>query len=153
MSAISLIDTTIFMEILRVPEKTNNHAEIYNEFQQKIDEGEDFLLPMTTILETGNHIAQNGDGTQRRKCAERFVEHVQAALAGEAPYAISELPAGDAFRQWLAAYPDSAMRGEGLGDLSIIHEWNRQCALNHGRRVYIWSLDEHLSGHDRAARI
>lgn len=153
MSAICLIDTTIFMEILRVPDKASNHAEIYSEFQRKIDAGEEFLLPMATIMETGNHIAQNGDGTQRRTCAELFVEQVQAALDNEAPYAISELPEGAAFRQWLVAYPDSATRGQGLGDLSIIHEWNRQCALVHGRRVYIWSLDTHLSGYDRPPKI
>ncbi|WP_308255994.1 hypothetical protein [Geminocystis sp. GBBB08] len=47
-------------------------------------------------------------------------------------------------------FPDSAMRGSGLGDLSIIHDWQKLCNINQGRRVYIWSLDEHLYNCDRS---
>ena len=74
MSAVCLIDTTIFAEILNIPGMTSRRDEIFESLQQKIDANESLFLPMATILETGNHIAQNGDGVQRRKCAERFVE-------------------------------------------------------------------------------
>ena len=46
-------------------------------------------------------------------------------------------------------YPDHAMQGAGMGDLSIVKEWERQCDLNRARRVLIWSFDEHLAGYDR----
>lgn len=52
-------------------------------------------------------------------------------------------------QQWLTEFPDFAMRGQGLGDLSIIHDWNRMCALSPAHRVCIWSLDQHLASHDR----
>ncbi|MEA3642246.1 MAG: hypothetical protein VBE63_20230 [Lamprobacter sp.] len=54
---------------------------------------------------------------------------------------------------WLNEFPDHAMSGSGLGDLSIIHDWQRLCAQNRGRRVYIWSLDDHLRAYDRAAEV
>jgi len=42
------------------------------------------------------------------------------------------------------------MNGAGMGDLSIIKEWERQCALNKARRVFIWSLDGNdLCAYDR----
>jgi hypothetical protein len=153
MSAVCLIDTTIFAEILNIPGMTSRRDEIFESLQQKIAANESLFLPMATIFETGNHIAQNGDGTQRRKCAELFVEQVQKALDGTIPFTPLSFPTSEDMQKWLADFPDSAMRKSGIGDLSIIHEWNRQCALNHGRRVYIWSLDEHLSGHDQPARI
>lgn len=40
---------------------------------------------MASILETGNHIAQNGNGSIRRTTALRFTKAVRGAFEGEAP--------------------------------------------------------------------
>ena len=48
----------------------------------------------------------------------------------------------------MADFPDSAMRRISIGDLSIIKAWERTRIQNHGRRVRIWSLDQHLVGYD-----
>ncbi len=148
--SICLLDTSVFVEFLNVPNMNAQHAAIHNELKQKIQDGEFLFLPMATILETGNHIAQNGDGKQRRKVADFFVEQVQLALDGESPFTPIAFPTQDAMREWLAAFPDVAMRGQGLGDLSIVHDWERMCAQHPGHRVYIWSLDHHLASHDRS---
>lgn len=153
MSAVCLIDTSIFAEILDVPAMAHKRDEILEALHQKILAKESLFLPMATILEIGNHIAQNGDGAQRRRCAERFVEQVQKALDGTIPFTPLNFPTRDDMQRWLAGFPDSAMRESGIGDLSIIHDWERQCELHHARRVYIWSLDEHLYAHDRPAKI
>jgi hypothetical protein len=86
MSAICLIDTSIFLEILDVPRKATRHEHVILELQRKMEDGETLFLPMATILETGNHIAQNGDGKQRRACALNFVSQVQDALNGKSPF-------------------------------------------------------------------
>lgn len=91
MGAICLIDTSIFLEILNVPKKANQSESIFQELEEKIKAGESLFLPMATILETGNHIAQNGDGNQRRTCAEKFVNQVTQALEGKSPGSISPL--------------------------------------------------------------
>ena len=70
--SICLLDTSVFVEFLNVPNMNAQHAAIHNELKQKIQDGESLFLPMATILETGNHIAQNGDGKQRRKVAAVF---------------------------------------------------------------------------------
>ncbi len=63
--SICLLDTSVFVEFLNVPKMNAQHASICAELEQKINDGEYLFLPLATILETGNHIAQNGDGTQR----------------------------------------------------------------------------------------
>ena len=48
----------------------------------------------------------------------------------------------------MADFPDSATRRISIGDLSIIKAWERTRIQNRGRRVRIWSLDQHLVGYD-----
>lgn len=44
-----------------------------------------------------------------------------------------------------AEFPDAAMRGEGFGDLSIIHSYNRYKEETPAiGEIRIWSLDKHL---------
>jgi len=153
MKAVCVVDTTVFMEILNVPNKASRRAEIIAQLEEKINSKESLFLPMATVLETGNHIAQNGDGSQRRQCAERFVAQVQLAIDGNSPFTSINFLEADDMRRWLAEFPDWAMQAQGLGDLSIVHDWERLCEQNRGRRVYIWSLDQHLSGYDKPAGV
>ena len=153
MGAICLIDTSIFLEILNVPHKASQSELILQELKEKIKAGESLFLPMATILETGNHIAQNGDGNQRRICAEKFVNQVTQALEGESPFTPISFLKKEDLQGWLKEFPDEAMQGRGLGDLSIIHDWQRICDQNLGRRVYIWSLDKHLKGYERPPKL
>jgi hypothetical protein len=153
MTAICLIDTSIFVEILNVPIKASRHVEIVNILEDKIKAAEFLFLPLATILETGNHIAQNGDGNQRRDCAERFVKEVKKALEGTSPFSPIKFLDLEALQNLLNDFPDSAMAGYGLGDASIIQDWRRLCRQNAGRRVYIWSLDKQLASYDRKPSI
>ena len=75
--SICLLDTSVFVEFLNVPNMNTRHAEICDELKQKIRDGEFLFLPLATILETG---------TQRRKIAVFFVEQVQLALEGKSPF-------------------------------------------------------------------
>ena len=153
MGAICLIDTSSFLEILNVPHKASQSELILQKLEEKIKARESLFLPMATILETGNHIAQNGDGNQRRTCAEKFVNQVTQALEGKSPFTPISFLKKEDLQGWLKEFPDEAMQGRGLGDLSIIHDWQRICDQNLGRRVYIWSLDKHLKGYNRPPKL
>lgn len=153
MSAVCLVDTSVLVELLNVPNKASRHAEILAELRQRVTARESLFLPMATILETGNHIGQNGDGGARRACAQRFVQQVGAALEGHSPFKPIHFLQAEALRAWLNEFPDHAARGSGLGDLSIVYDWQRLCHQNRARRVYIWSLDTHLAAYDRAPEI
>ena len=153
MGAICLIDTSIFLEILNVPHKASQSELIFQELKEKIEARESLFLPMATILETGNHIAQNGNGDQRRICAAKFVNRVTQALEGESPFTPINFLKQEDLQGWLKEFPDEAMQGRGLGDLSIIHDWQKICDQHPSRRVYIWSLDKHLKGYNRPPKL
>jgi hypothetical protein len=152
MSAICLIDTTIFLEILNVPRKAIRHEYVILELQRKWEDGETLFLPMATILETGNHIAQNGDGRQRRACALNFVSQVQDALNGKTPFKPVSFLEKEHLQGWLSEFPDYAVQETSLGDLSIIHDFARFCRQSPRREIYIWSQDCHLSSFRQQAR-
>lgn len=145
---IGIVDTTIFCEILQVPNKAQQPDATLAQLGDYIERGFILLLPMATIIETGNHIAQNGDGRQRRIIANRFVQEVRKAIGGQAPWTVTRPPFDpDDLKRYLDEFPDYAMRGTGLGDLSIIKEFERQCEFHPHGQVFIWSLDQHLRGY------
>lgn len=153
MNAVCLLDTSIFVEILNVPGKAQQHRQTLQQLGERIQARQSLFLPMATIFETGNHIGQIKDGGSRRHCAQLFVEQVAQALQGSSPFKPISFLRADELRDWLAEFPDHAGRSSGLGDLSIIHDWQRLCAQNKGRRVCIWSLDKHLQAYNRAPEL
>ncbi len=121
---------------------------VLDQLAEYMSQGVTLLLPMATILETGNHIGQNGDGRQRREAAERFVEQVQQAIKGRIPLAVPQpLFDPDVLKEYLDQFPDFAMQEIGLGDLTIVKEFEKQCELNRVRRVFIWTTDHHLGNY------
>jgi hypothetical protein len=115
---------------------------------------------MATILETGNHIAQNGDGTMRRKTAIRFVEEVKKAFTGEAPWKPTTFPNTSEILEWIKDFPDLAgknkapnkQEGTSFGDLSIIQEFYKSCNLFTMSEVFIWSLDSDLKNYHQMGK-
>ncbi len=157
--SVCLVDTTILCELLAVPNMHRQHAETLQLLQKKIQAQEHLLLPLTTILETGNHIGQNGDGNQRRQTAQKFAALVRAAIHGQSPFALATpFFTREQLDPWLDQFPDYVMRGDarrkgsGFGDFTIVQLYEEQCRLSPARRVYIWSHDQQLAHHDRAPR-
>ena len=74
MSEIVLIDTSIYLNVLDVPDRNQERATVLDIFKQRVKNGDHFLLPMVSILETGNHIAHLKDGTLSRKFAVTLVD-------------------------------------------------------------------------------
>ena len=153
MSAIILVDTTVFLNVLRVPSKSGSRDAVMTQLGQHIEARNQLLLPMATVLETGNHVAQNGDGNERRRCANEFVDIIRHAARENIPWSLVPLPDEDELSAWLDRFPDSAMAGVGLGDISIIHTFERMCSQFRGWRVTVWSLDSHLQGYDRVPSV
>ena len=145
---ICIVDTSVVCELLDIPMMASAPDDFRSLLHAKMEAGESLLLPMTSVIETGNHIGQNGDGRQRRASAVRFAGFVEKAVAGQLPFAPTPLPDLEDITSLLHEFPDWAATGSGLGDLSIVKTWKHQCSLNPLRRVYIWSLDEHLSSYD-----
>lgn len=158
MSAIVLLDTSVYLNVLDVPGLNQHRTEVLEKFEESINAGDHFLLPLAAVWETGNHIADLGDGRTRRQYAQVLEADVTKAFKGEVPYRATHFPERGEFLRWLGAFPDSVMRsksekkqreGVSLADLSIIKEWERNCDLHPMSRVRVWSLDGDLAGYDR----
>lgn len=158
MGDIVLLDTSVYLNVLDVPGFNQDREGILNEFQACVQNGDYFLLPMATIWETGNHIADLPEGGRRRQFAQKLVDAVRDALHGAAPYRTTYFPDREVFMSWLVDFPDYAQRnktdrkireGVSLSDLSIIKEWEQTRDRHSMSRVLIWSLDEDLAGYDR----
>jgi len=160
MSAVVLIDTSVYLNILNVPDNNQDYEQVDTDFTDMENDGDQFLLPLATIFETGNHIADLDNGRQRRAFAQLLVDDVCNSLTNNAPYTITQIPPTPLFVKWLSEFPNYAMRnkqakkakeeGVSLSDFTIIKEWDVQCAKNPPpRRVRIWSLDSDLSAYDR----
>jgi hypothetical protein len=165
MSSIVLIDTTIFTELLDVPYFNEHREKVLQDYEIYVEFDCTLLLPMATIIETGNHIAQNGDGRKRREIALDFIKQVKATFKGDAPWMPSQFPQIEEILLWIDQFPDLAGQGKigkrknkerpegtSFGDLSIIQEYEKACARSPMKEVFIWSLDSDLKMYYRPAK-
>lgn len=153
MSAIVIVDTSVLLNILDVPGRNQHREEVLAELGKLIEAGDHLFIPMAAVVEVGNHIAQLGNGAQRRAAAERFVGEVRKALADQAPWKPINFPSNEAVLGWLKGFPDAAMQGLGMGDFSIKKEWEDLCAKYKLSRVRVWALDGDLVGLDRVVAV
>ena len=112
MSEIVLLDTSVYLNVLDVPGWNQDRADVLDEFAIRVNNEDIFLLPMATIWETGNHIADLPTGGRRRQFAVILVDDVTKALNGEAPYRPTHFPDREEFIGWLREFPDYAKRNK-----------------------------------------
>lgn len=91
---ILIIDTSVLCCWLQVPGKDEagplddrwNHNRISDLLDQESAMGSTFVLPIATLIETGNHIAQAAD-VNRFKRASQLAEHLRSATDEKSPWA------------------------------------------------------------------
>lgn len=154
MGAVCIIDTSVFLNLLNVPGRNQDKTSVSQAFLDFAELEVTFILPMATIIETGNHIAQNGNGSIRRQTAIRFCDAARGAFEGKAPYQMSEFPNTTEILEWLDRFPAAAgqnksptktSEGTSFGDLSIIAEYEKCVSRFPMTEVFIWSLDSDLN--------
>ena len=145
---VRFIDTSIIMNLLEIPHMCADAEKIRAEFKTAVENGEILILPFSTIIESGNHIAHIADGTIRRERALKFREFLEKTANNEAPWKLYGVKLEkDDLLALAEKFPDYALRYEmGLGDLSIIHFYQRYKeetpAVGH---IMIWSTDRHVA--------
>ncbi len=140
-----LIDTSVFLNILAIPSRSQNRELILNDMSNKVKNNDIFYLPYPTIIETGNFIAQI-DGNHKYIYAKDFVEIINKAFDQQVPWKIDKIVTIDELKQYLDSFPDYASKQIGFADFSIIKEQERlQQLLGKNYVVNIWSIDKHLN--------
>ena len=156
MQTVYFIDTSILLNILDVPKRNQEREKIVQKMERMISEGDGFILPLATIIETGNHIAHIDDGNQRRDRAELLSDLIRNVLNDNFPWVYNKNEiAGADLLKIAEKFPDYAQKEEmGLGDLSILTEYFR-FKNKHKKRfnVKIWSTDGHLCARDGTDRL
>ena len=144
---VRLIDTTIMLNLLGVPNRCADKDRVTDEFNEAIRNGDTLILPIATIIESGNEIAKI-KGSLRHDIAERFSMLLQKTADDEAPWSCASFEIGSAeLRHYAEHYTESAIHGVGMGDLSIIHTFEKCIRLLPIGTIMIWSTDEHLSSY------
>ena len=154
MSTITFIDTSVLCDLLRVPGKSQRAEEAEAELARRQDRGERFILPLSTIIETGNHVEQAADN---RPAAEAFTRFVQAAIDGGGPFQANTVTWDASFLDRLlsgattgVAFVDLAANHQlGSGDLAILVERDLFVASTAFRPqdVEIWTHDARLTAY------
>ncbi len=146
---VRFIDTSVMMNLLEVPGRCADSQMIKDEFRQIIDNKEVLILPIATIIETGNHIAHISNGNSRRTIASKFGEFLRKTAEGEAPWKLYGIELDKEGLIYLADHiEENAMQQVGMGDMSIIHAYEQYKSNTLGiGRIMIWSTDRHLQGY------
>jgi hypothetical protein len=146
---IVVVDTSVLLNILDVPGRNQDRTNIKRELRKLVvDKGTELFLPLVTVVEAGNHIAQLSDGNQRRHAGQRLVDLVEQAMAGKAGWVLVPFPEADDLRELTVGLVGRLEEGISFADASIIAIWEQQKTRWAKRRVYIWSLDHQLQAYD-----
>lgn len=122
------IDTSVLLNLLKVPGRCQQAEQCKAEFEELRTQGVNFVLPITSLIETGNWIQQcDGD---RRAAAERFARAVEAAKGSHPPWVIRDVSWDVHFLDALLAGDSTGMsmvdhfaaKGLGAGDIAILVE-------------------------------
>lgn len=156
---VAIIDTSLMCCWLRVPGRDTAGSEpdrwdfqrTERVIQDSLANGYDLVFPMTTLIETGNHISHASHS--RRERAVSFVEKLREALDGSRPWAsftdqFSTIGA-EALVSLCAEWPNRVGDGVSIGDFLIT-----TVADYYGRsgfEVKIISSDQLLRSHVAAS--
>lgn len=155
MAEVHFVDTSVLLELLAVPGKSQQPERIRERLGDLIAEGAQLVLPIAAVIETGNHITQLRDGTSRRSCAERFVALLRLTAAERLPWVLHTVAWDE---RMLAKLCDgTAMTGPfvdlagagviGTGDLAILAECESYAERTAHVEVKVWTLDERLAAY------
>lgn len=152
---IILIDTCTLCVWLKVTDMDScgpdddrwDYDRINEKIENEIKNGTTFVLPLATIIETGNHIAHSrGD---RYPAANALCEIVIKSADEETPWAAFSqqelLWKGDGLKSLVNRWVKTVVSGQSLGDASIVDVANLYYSM--GYEVEILTGDEGLKAY------
>jgi len=145
------VDTSVLCNLFPVPGHDQHRASVQNEMRARQRTGDAFILPLTAVIETGNHISKLPDGRVRRRTAEKFCQVLSMVKNGTAPWRLHVFSWNEDFLQSLVdgaatgrSLVDHAMSNVGCGDLCVLAEREIYRERTGLTEVRVWSLDQDL---------
>ena len=123
-----ILDTSVLCCWLRIPGKETAGPLDDQWTPERIDalieedkQRSTFVLPLATLIETGNHIAQAAN--RRHECAIALASHLAATADAQTPWAAftdqSALWESDQLKVLAESWPGLAVGGTSIGDATI----------------------------------
>lgn len=145
---VHFVDTSVLLNLLQVPNRCQRHDEIKQEYERCFNNGDSFIFPMATLVETGNHIAHIADGNQRWIIANRFADLVEQAEQLKNNMSVIPALTSAELTAVLHAFRNCAVQEVGFGDASIVEQYNTYWREKQPiGEIRIWSTDTHLCGY------
>lgn len=150
------IDTSILCNLLDIPGKAQDRQQVVSRFKTLQEKKNcHFILPITAVIETGNHIAQLSDGRQRRALAGKFQTWLELSARSQPPYVLHNFEWNKGFIEKFlqgagsgTTYVDHAQSGVGAGDVWILTEIDSYRArIGKQADIRLWTLDKGLGSH------
>lgn len=156
MKKILILDTSILCVWLQVPGKERcgerddewNKERVQKYIDLAMNQRVIFILPLATIIETGNHISQANHSRKER--AELLADLISKSADQTSPWAAfseqSALWASEKLKKLAATWPDLAAQRISLADATIkdVAEYYAQA----GYEVEIFTGDQGLKAHE-----
>jgi hypothetical protein len=149
------VDTSILCNIIPVPGKDQQQTLIKARLKDMRGSGDVLILPVTAVVETGNHISQLRNGHDRRKAATTLQQLVRLVIERKAPWQLHAFWWDEAFLATLidgastgGSLVEHAVAGLGCGDLCVLAErdiYRMRTAIDD---VQIWTLDRGLAAYN-----
>ena len=146
---VNFVDTCVLTNLLDIPGFNQDRDEVRKKYEEKKKTHDIFVLPIATLVETGNHIAQSKGN--KRKIAQDFRDLVLNAIQGTSNFVVTPEITLEQIGEIMEGFPDSVvLEDRGFGDLSIISQfedyWKNKQPIG---KMCIWSLDHHLQGFEK----
>ncbi len=156
MYKVHFMDATILCELLGVetnlPRKLCARNDILNELKEIMENKKSnlLLLPLSTIISTGNFISQIEDGEERKGRAEKLSELLMKTCKNDTPWDFFESNADMETIQALALeFPEKSFHFKATtGDLSIVQDYKKyikETPMPQEHLVRIWSNNRFLA--------
>lgn len=91
--AVVFIDTSVLCCLLNVPGKNQKREDVFAEYSRRRSAGDVFVLPISAVIETGNHIEQLGPGLNdaRHHCADALCQMLRNVVDGAEQFVMHPL--------------------------------------------------------------
>ncbi|MBN1929819.1 MAG: hypothetical protein JW764_09800 [Chlorobiaceae bacterium] len=156
MRKVLILDTSILCVWLEVPGKESCGSDGDRWDKSRVDEKirkeeqakTTFLLPIASIIETGNHIAQASHS--RRECAQSLSDVIVLSAQEQSPWAAfsehTALWSPEKLEQLAKDWPEMANRRMSMGDMTIRNVAELYAQMNYD--VEILTADHELKAHE-----
>ncbi|WFR75125.1 hypothetical protein P9166_08400 [Lactococcus lactis] len=151
---IFFIDTCILLDILKVPTKYDEKNSLIctKLLAERAKDGNSLIImPISVIIETGNHINHIKNASQRSECYKKYLDILNCIQSETLPWQLFGYDYKNQDLDRIISLSTELSNSQvGIGDIFILDSFNQYLKdIPKGRNynVEIWTKDKHLKAY------